>query len=348
MNIKSRMMKVMKKTLVFYLMVFLTIQMVPAQLLPGLMNITDSNVAVAAAQDKAMIKDSTPLQFLDFTTPVKGKIKSLIFKVDFQDVTFDKNALSDKQLKSAVFGPENINSNNYPLESVKAYYERASYGELEISGDVYSYRAKHKRSYYNNKEEYETLAMEVLSAFNLKIDYSQYDQDKDGYIDCISFNVPVNGTAADDFWYGCQTSWYVNPSYKVDGEKVKAFIINDEPPVADGIYQYNATLSHEIGHSMGLSDYYKLNSLDDQEGLKGVAGLERMDDSTGDFSAFSKIILGWIPKEKVQIADLTKKKSIYSLTPSNESQNCLLIPVGTLDKNFFSEYFLVEYLTPKE
>lgn len=302
----------------------------------------------AATTVKGTTQVGAPLQAFDTTTPFKGKVKALIFKVEFQDVVFPQEALSAKKLKNAVFGPENTDSIFYPLESVTAYYERASYDALKISGEVYSYKAKYKRSYYSKNKEYETLAMEVLSSFDNKIDYSRYDQDEDGYIDCMSLSVPVNNTKEDGFWYGCQATWYDNSDYVLDGVKVKAFIINDEPPVPDWMDQYNATLIHEIGHSMGLPDYYKYNTTEDWEGLKGEAGIERMDDSLGDFSAFSKMMIGWIPAKKVQIANRSKKAEVYSLTASNESQSCLLIPVGTLDKRYFSEYFLVEYLTPTE
>jgi M6 family metalloprotease-like protein len=90
----------------------------------------------------------------------------------------------------------------------------------------------------------------------------------------------------DDFWYGCQATWYLYEDYQLDGVKVDDYIINDAQPYADNISEYNSVLVHEIGHSMGLPDYYKYNS-DDWEGLKGEAGYERMDDAIGDFCSFS-------------------------------------------------------------
>lgn len=289
-----------------------------------------------------------PLTNFNRTTPSTGSVNALVFKVDFPDVTYTSSALSTSELQQSIFGAENTSSQFYPMESVKAYYNRASYGNLKLSGNVYSYTAQHNRSYYNNKNEYETLVMEVLDYYNSKIDYSKYDGNKDGYIDCLSIGVPTNGSSDDSFWYGCQATWYLNDGYSVDGVKIKGYIINDEQPNKDSVSTYNATLAHEIGHSMGLPDYYKYNSGSDWEGMKGEAGYERMDDSWGDFSSFSKLMYGWLTSDKVKVADLTKSSSTYTLSSASTSGNCIIVPVGTLDKNYFSEYFLIEYLTPEK
>lgn len=304
------------------------------------------NYFTSSANAATLIK--APLTNFNRTTPSTGTVNALVFKVDFPDVTYTSNALSTSELQESIFGSENTSSQFYPMESVKAYYNRASYGNLNITGNVYSYTAQHNRSYYNNKNEYETLVMEVLDNYKSTIDYSKYDVNKDGYIDCLSISIPTNGTSDDSFWYGCEATWYLNTDYSVGGEKIKGYIINDEQPNKDSISTYNATLAHEIGHSLGLPDYYKYNSGSDWEGMNGEAGYERMDDSWGDFSSFSKLMYGWLTSDKVNVVDLTKSTSTYTLTSESTSASCIIVPVGTLDKNYFSEYFLIEYLTPEK
>jgi hypothetical protein len=57
---------------------------------------------------------------------------------------------------------------------------------------------------------------------------------------------------------------------------------------------------------------------------------------------------GWLPGDRVQIADLSKETGTYSITSASTGASCLLVPVGSMNSLYFSEYFLVEYLTPSQ
>ncbi len=309
----------------------------------------EDNTVTKNDSDDVLNLIKAPLSEFDTTTPSIGDVKAIVVEVEFPDLGYSDDCLQTDELKEAIFGEEDRASIFYPLESVSAYYKRASYGNMSIDGDVYTYTAKNPRNYYSEGKEYETLVMETLQALDEQIDYSDYDSNKDGYIDCISFNVPINGTSDDDFWYGCQATWYINPEFSVDGISLKGYVINDEQPLRDDMKTYNATLCHEIGHLMGLPDYYKYNTPDDWEGLNGEAGYERMDDSWGDFGAFSKLMLGWFRQSDVSICDLSQGSSTYILrtTSSEQGGNMIIVPVGELDENYFSEYFVIEYITPE-
>lgn len=294
-----------------------------------------------------LIKSS--LSTFNKSTPSTGNVKALVIEVEFADLKFSQDCVPLDELQGRIFGSEDRNSPDYPLESVTAYYNRASYGNINLYGDVYVYEAQYDRDYYTTNDEFETFVMEVLLALDEDIDYAQYDSNQDGYIDCISFNVPTDGTEGDDFWYGCQATWYYNKDFAVDDIKVNGYIINDEQPYEYGMKVYNATLCHEIGHLMGLPDYYKYNTEEDQEGMHGVAGFERMDDSYGDFCAFSKLMLGWFTEGQVSICDLSEDTSTYILnsTTSQKGGNVVIVPVGDMDSEYLSEYFVIEYITPE-
>lgn len=284
-----------------------------------------------------------PLNLFDRTMPSVGKVKAITFQIEFQDVKFS-NGLTAEELEEALYGEENTSAASYPMESARAFYKRASYGNLDLTGDVFSYTAKYNRSYYNNKNEYETLAMEVMKALDSQIDYSDYDGDGDGYLDCMTLFVPKNGTSEDDFWYGCQATWYLNNNFSLDGTKVHGYVMNDEQATPGDTFWHNCTYCHELGHLMGLPDYYKYNS-SDWEGLHGSAGYERMDDSCGDFSSFSKLMYGWLKTDEVKVFDTSKNTQTFKLKSASDCGNCIILPIGDLDDNYFSEYFIIEYVT---
>ena len=310
--------------------------------------------------------------------PTTGNIRALVVVVDFADVKYNADKrLSDEALSTYLFGTDNTSF--YPCESLTNYFSRASYGALHMTGNVFHYTAKGTiASYETTDDGYETLVREVLSGLNDTINYTDYDSDDDGYIDALCLSVPKGGNA--DFWYGCTASWYASPLPDLDGEKLNFYVISDEQPYADTMDYYLGTLAHEYGHCMGLPDYYKYGLSENFEATTGDAGLERMDESEGDFCPLSKLLLGWYTPASVQIYQPSDKKSdrlfsslsssdrntsgynntsahsntsihnntsaqTFTLTDDTQEGSCLIIPRAD-HSGYFSEYMIIDYITP--
>ena len=78
--------------------------------------------------------------------PTKGTVRIPVFLVDFSDAPHDPNQTA-ADVQSKMFGN---GTGDYPYESLKNYYQRSSYNQLNITGDVYDwYRAAYPRSYYS-------------------------------------------------------------------------------------------------------------------------------------------------------------------------------------------------------
>lgn len=282
-----------------------------------------------------------PIKKFSHSMPSTGKVRGLMIVVDFPDLSY-KNRLSTSDIQNLLFGTTSISS--YPYESAAQFFSRASYGNLSLTGDVFTYRAKYNRSYYIGKNEKESFAIEVLKALDSQINYADYDSDNDGYIDQLALNVPLAGNSDDDFFYGSTTTWYHNPYFSVDGKKVMKFILDDAQPTSYNRSYYLQVFCHETGHLMGLPDYYKYNSSYDFEAMHGQAGCEVMDDMEGDFSSFSKILLGWLSKDQIQVFDKTKTSQTVKLSPAVKTGSCMILPIDSLNDNYLSEYFLIEYI----
>lgn len=273
----------------------------------------------------------------------QGKNLLLMLVVDFPDCKFTQN-YTPEEIYQISFGPGNPNSPAYPLESVIGYYERASYGALTMDAEIYTYTAKYNCGsyvYIDNDGAYwadETrLIDELMTELDSQIDFTRYDVNGDSIMDTILLSVA--DTAPDDGWWPCSGSYKGNSRY--DGIMPGNIILGNTAP-SDTI-EYNSTWIHELGHGMGLPDYYKYkNSDDDWEGLHGNAGWEMMDDARFDMCAFSKLMYGWYKPSQIHVYE--GGTQTYTLSSSQKEGNCIIIPRGSLN-DWFMEYMVIEYAT---
>ncbi len=297
---------------------------------------------------------------LAHTTPSTGDVKIIFLLISFADKGFDEDAMSVQQTKQAVFGGEDSTNAAYPFESTAAYYRRASFGALGLDGDVFHFVAKSGASSYreNNGLAYNKLIEEAFAALDDTVDFSGYDSDGDGFIDGLVLSLPAfddiatqNGVCIPPATY--TTSYILPPGGNLpswDGVRPQTYLINFAQPsnTDEGRRSLNQSVCHLLGHSLGLPDYCNASGADDSGGLKGDAGHELMDDMTGDLSAFSKLILGWLPDSQVRIFEGSSTEAQnFSLSPMNEpGGSCLVIYNNALQNSYLSEYLICEYITP--
>ena len=289
-----------------------------------------------------------PIAAVNPSMPSVGTVHILMISVDFPDFTHSEG-LSTEQIAEIAFGEADEHSNAYPFESVTAYYERASYGRLHLTGDVYHYNAQYPLDTYVKRNN--LLVNEVLSAFDSDIDYRYYDVNGNNVIDTMLFALPDTAVGRDSNSDGQKDWWPYSTKYSgtttFDGVKpgnicVGAWSLNDRSG-------FNSTWIHELGHAMGLPDYYKYeNNETDYYGLNGKAGYEMMDDAYADMSAFSKLMYGWYTENEIQI--YTGGTMTFTLESNQHTPSCILIPRNALNYDgfhgFHDEYFIIELNTP--
>lgn len=281
---------------------------------------------------------AAPIAKVNSSLSSQGDSNLVIFCIEFPDCQYS-NELSASEIERIAFGAADESSENYPFESMTAFYSRSSKGTMKLSGKVFTYTAKNSISAYN--EDKVALAKECFEAFKDSEDFSRFDGDGDGRIDATLFTVPES--ASDDYWWPC-SGGFGDPQYTVDGVTVGNIITGNVAP-ADKM-NFNSSYLHEMGHCMGLPDYYLYYS-DDFEGMHGTAGTELMDaDAYSDFCSFSKLMLGWYRESQISVYDSSKGAQTFTLKNAQTYEgNCVIVPYGSLDDNYFSEYFIIEYST---
>lgn len=286
---------------------------------------------------------SAPIDAVNASLPTQGNANLVIFYVDFPDCKYDYDP-STSTIEEIAFGAEDTSDSNYPFDSMSAFYERSSKGAMNLSGQAFRYTTKENMSVYADDVWKVKLAEECFEAFKDQVDFTQFDGDGDGMIDATLFTVPT--AAGDDNWWPCAGS-FGDPSYTVDGMQIGHIITgNAQIESATNYSNFNSSYLHEMGHCMGLPDYYLYYS-DDYEGMHGDAGTELMDaDATTDFGAFSKLMLGWYKENQVSVYDSSAGSQTFTLNNAQTDEgNCVIIPYGNLDSRYFSEYFIIEYAT---
>lgn len=297
--------------------------------------------------------------------PSIGNVNILVIPIllpgyDVIDIDGDgENDLSKvrSDLQSAFFGKEG--DENLGFDSVATYYKKSSYGKLNISGTVtnwynlaisgLNYTDAAQIDFYQTYDVVEK-AVEWAKA-NASINISDYDNDKDGYIDgvwCIysSPNYQNGGPYTDYNNYWAYTSWgnqtpenggqkpnVSNPIYNLFGWASYDFMYLEYEDKLD-----THTYIHETGHFLGLNDYYS-----DTPTYSPIGKHDMMDANVGDHNSYSKMLLGWT---KPYLVTGNGTIDLYSMENEN---NFIVIPDDSYDGNGefdpFSEYMLIELYT---
>ena len=288
-----------------------------------------------------------PVYELYGSLPSQNRSKALVFYVDFPDCKYDYEP-STETISEIAFGEEDTSDPNYPYESISAFYKRSSKGAMELTGEVFRYTTKENKSAYENDAWKVKLVKEIMDSLDGEIDFSQFDSDSDSVIDAILISVPTSAGETD--WWPCAGQYGGDSTLRYDDMSIGHVITGNAQIESETDYSnFNSSYLHEMGHCMGLPDYYLYNNSSDAQGMHGFAGIELMDDAYGDFSAVSKLMLGWYKKSQIQIYDPEQSTQTFTLTNAQtKNGNCLIIPCGELHEKYYSEFFIVEYASLDE
>jgi immune inhibitor A len=259
---------------------------------------------MAAARAKGVDSPKSMLQM-----PNKGGVTTfrvLVILIDFQDkyYTGGYTAGTVADFDSLLFS-DGLN----PTGSMKEFYYKNSYGNFILQGDVVGwYRAANDAAYYTNfcdgsdglgayPHNAQKLVEEAVDAADPDVDFSQYDNNGDGYVDGIF--VVHAGTGYEETGNNCEIhshQWSISSRYK-DGVYVRAYSIEpEESPSSQGLIPIGV-FCHEFGHVLGLPDLYDTDYSSSGAGhwaLMASGSYNGLSRSPSDFIAWSKMKLGWL------------------------------------------------------
>ena len=290
--------------------------------------------------------------------PSTGDAKLLVIPIDLSSILpiskpYPATSTVKSNINETFFG----SGSNLYFESVSSFYQKSSYNQLNITGTVTDWYDVSKSGFSSlsgiNSED------AVIKIMNDAIDYlnintSDYDANKDGYIDGVwlvynyydyitakSKGISLNSNYwAYTYWdQNKKTPSLTNPVTNCFAWASYDFILEK------GINNVDAhTFIHETGHMLGLSDYYDYNSK-----ISPLGGVDMMDANIIDHNYYSKMLLGWVKPYIVTgdcsiVLSTTNDKNNFFIIPYNE---CSITKVNNKYYfNPFDEYMLVEYYSP--
>lgn len=270
--------------------------------------------------------------------PVVGTRRAIVLLVDFSDAPATQT--------QAHFSDLLFSTGTYATGSMRDFYREASYGKLDLTGEVSGtggptagwYRAPHPKSYYTNgnygfgsyPQNAQRLVEDVLALADPHVSFSGYDNDGDGTVEalvliCAGIGGEQSGNV-NDIW---SHKWGITPQTR-DSKTISTYFMAPENGRV-------GVMAHELGHLlMGWPDLY-----DTDYSSAGTARWDLMaggswnggGDTPAHPTAWCKARAGW-----VNPTVLWNQAASVTVPPYATNPVAYKLPIGSASS---SEYFLV-------
>lgn len=279
--------------------------------------------------------------------PRTGKIKGLVILVEYTDVKFNSGYKTDaKTYFNDLLHKEGFSEYN-GTGCATEYFRKQSNGQFDPEFDLYGpVTLPNPMSYYGGNDTYgddkapHMMVVHACQQLDKTVDFSQYDNDGDGYVDNVFIFYAGQGEASygsdDTVWpHSWEVSSGTGSKFKLDGVIIDRYACTNEweRSTPDGV----GTFIHEFSHVMGLPDLYHTSSSSASytPGAWSVLdyGPYNNDGRTPpNYSIYERNAMGWI---KPELIDGTVR--FVSLEDIAESNKGFIIQT---DKE--KEFFLLE------
>lgn len=305
----------------------------------GMYNIVEPLSSEAIAQ----LRISSPkrvVQEQHKSYPLNIAPRGLVILVSFADKAF---ATDKAEMDSMMLGANYTRSYQYRYlnqvykissqGSARQYFYDSSFGQYNPQFDVVGpVTISNNMEYYGqndnrgNDKYASTMVKEAClvadTAYN--IDFSQYDNDKDGKVDFVYIIYAGYGEAdsyiENTIWPHAYKLSYDRINVSIDGKKIDSYACGNEINYTSKLHDGIGTFCHEFSHVLGLPDIYPTNG----DTHRTHASWDIMDygpynndsNTPPSYSAYERFFVGWLTP--TQLTD-TGTYTLSSLLSSNQA-----------------------------
>jgi len=261
----------------------------------------------------------------------------LVILIDFHNKPYTQGYASpDATDFDSVLFSDGLN----PTGSMKEFYYENSYGNYIIEGDVVGwYRAGFDHDeYVSYPLSPAYLVREAVQAADADVDFANYDNDGNGYVEgVIVVHAGTGREESDDSTEIHSHMSSLMPAEAVDGVFVNLYTIQPEESAQNEEMSSIGVFCHEWGHILGLPDLYDTDYSSSGVGSWSLMASGNYNGSSklpAHFDAWCKKYLGWVNPINVT------ETMIAAEIPAVEYSNV----VYRLNRNgvISSEYWLIE------
>ena len=252
-------------------------------------------------------------------TPLNIAPRGLVILVNFADVAFEtEKAEIDSMLTGEDYNRNysytyrgrtyNVNSKG----SARQYFYDSSHGQYNPQFDVVGpVTVSENMAYYGKNNSYgndshpEHMINEAckLADSECGIDFTQYDNDKDGYVDFVFVIYAgygeADGGASNTIW---PHAWNLYSAAgikcQVDGKTVDLYACGNELDFFSKKHTGIGTFCHEFSHVLGLPDLYVTNTAThptlNEWDIMDYGPYNNDGNTPPSFSAYERFFMGWL------------------------------------------------------
>ena len=296
---------------------------------------------------KQMAAPSRVAQAQKVASPLNIAPRGLVILVNFQDVTFETSkAEMDSMLTGKNYTRDysyNYNGKNYVVSSEGSawkYFYDSSNGHYDPQFDVVGPVTVSKNMAYYGKNNPSTnfdaapwtMVKEACTLVNDSVDFSLYDNDKDGYVDFVYVIYAGYGEAdgGEENTIWPHSYWLLDAGItcKMDGKYVDLYACGNEMDSYTDHHTGIGTFCHEFSHVLGLPDLYTTEG----QTHKTLGSWDILDygpysndgNTPPAYSAYERFFMGWlIPRlivdaENVELEELQESNSALLISSSDQ------------------------------
>ena len=280
--------------------------------------------------------------------PLNVAPRGLVILVNFADVAFEtKKAEMDSMLIGKNYTRNysysykgktyNINSQG----SARQYFHDASDGQYNPQFDVIGpVTVSNNMSYYGKNDSYgndmyaDKMVSEAckLADTEFEVDFTQYDNDNDGYVDFV-FVVyagfgEADGGASTTIWPHSWNLLAAGTQCKVDGKTVDLYACGNELDYYSKKHTGIGTFCHEFSHVLGLPDLYVTNDAShntlNEWDIMDYGPYNNEGNTPPTFSAYERFFMGWlhprliIDPENVELKELQESNEALLISSTDQ------------------------------
>ena len=280
-------------------------------------------------------------------SPLNIAPKGLVILVNFKDLSFktpseEMDSMHNGANYTRKYEYQHRNQ-TFSIESqgsVKQYFRETSFGAYDPIFDVVgpvtvgqnmSYYGKNEGNFDNAPWEMIKEACQLVNN-QYDIDFTKYDNDKDGYVDFVYVIYAgygeADGAPANTIWPHSYTLIDAGVTCKVDGVTVNLYACGNELDYYSKFHTGIGTFCHEFSHVLGLPDLYVTNTAGhttlNEWDIMDYGTYNNDSNTPPTYSAYERFFMGWLtPRlitnpENVVLKDLNKTNEALLITTTDE------------------------------